>query len=170
MATPRWRTSVVPAYYDALFENLHAATWPIDLTIYDDYPQEDALSYCHIVVGDTWPDIEAGDSDHTSSWGPFGQGRRNEQFRMSLVIGAMNPGWTTKQARDNAFQIYGELEHVARGAYSLGPNGEWRPGLGVTGVLSAELQRGPHLQVDIEDGSGCVIYCTIEVKATLERL
>lgn len=170
MTQPRWRTSVLPAYYDALLTDLAEASWPVDVRVFDDYPAEDELPYNFVVVGDTWPDIETGDSDHASSWGPFGRGRRSEQFRMSVILGATAPGGTPKQARDTAFQIYGELEHVIRGAYSLGANGEWRPGLGVTGVTEAELQRGPHLQADIEDGTVCVIYCTIEVKASLERL
>lgn len=165
-----FRTSTIPDYIDTLLDVLRLGQWPefpndASVQVLDGWPATDQLLRRYVVVDDT-----NDENADTQSWAMLGNGRKDETYTLFVLIGVRVPGLTMPIVRRAVFDMLGVVEHVVRGIYTPYPNGAPNPTLGVAGVTSAQLRRGPHAQEWTNEGPRAGITAAIEVTAQLARI
>jgi hypothetical protein len=142
-------SSSIPRAKAALLDLLTSATWPGPApTVSYGWPRE--IDREVVMVGGT--------TDGEQEWVSFGPRRRDESYRIELVVQVLRPGFSQQQATERAFALLAVVEDVLRTTPDLGLGIE----LTVAELAAPRLREGPD-----SEGYAAVVTAGVGVRARI---
>lgn len=141
-------SSSVPTVKAALVELLEAASWPAPRpAVSYGWPREVPREIVQV----------GGTTQGEQTWAAFGTRKRDESYRLELVVQVIHPGQSQRAATERAFALLAVIEDVLRD----------HPTLGLADTLVAEianpqLREGPEIE-----GYAAVVTAGIGVRARI---